>query len=218
MLLSVRDFQFELSPHKALYWPEKKILLAADLHLGKINHFRKSGYPVPAGANDANTAVLIDLLNSFQPDRMIFLGDLFHSHYNQEWEVLGQVRRHFRACSFELVMGNHDIMSELQYERHELIIHRGGLELDGLLLTHEPMTTHKPEQYNIAGHIHPGAKLFGKGKQAMMLPCFFFGEHQAILPAFGNFTGLYGVRPRRNDRVFVIAEENIIEVKSEQVA
>ena len=213
MLITVRDFEFELSPDKALYWPAKKILMVADLHLGKINHFRMSGVAVPARANDTNTTMLIDLVNRYRPERVIFLGDLFHSHYNPEWEVLGQVVRHFTHCSFELVMGNHDIMSELQYERHGMIMHQS-LQLETLLLTHIQVEQCDPGQYNLAGHIHPGAKLFGKGRQALVLPCFHFGEQVGVLPAFGSFTGLFPVRPKRDDRVFVIAGDSIIEVSN----
>jgi len=211
MLVSIRDFEFELSPDKCLYWPAKKVLMVADLHLGKINHFRMSGVAVPPKANDTNTAVLIDVVNRFRPERVLFLGDLFHSHYNPEWEVLGQVVRHFSQCSFELVMGNHDIMSTLQYERHGLITHQS-LQLETLLLTHVPEEECDPGLYNLAGHIHPGARLQGKGRQTMVVPCFHFGKQVGILPAFGSFTGLFPVQPKRNDRVFVIAEDSIIEV------
>jgi metallophosphoesterase superfamily enzyme len=48
---------------------------------------------VPAAANNKNTELLISLLQDTKPDRVIFLGDLFHSHYNEEWEVLGQIRK-----------------------------------------------------------------------------------------------------------------------------
>src|SRR5689334_3920355 len=102
MRVVIRDFEFELLPDKSVYWPAEKTLMIADLHLGKINHFRRSGFPVPAKANDANTASLIELLIRHKPEKMIFLGDLFHSHYNQEWEVLGQVVKYFSSCSFEL--------------------------------------------------------------------------------------------------------------------
>ena len=213
MRVVVRDFEFDLLPDKSVYWPSEKTLMIADLHLGKINHFRRSGYPVPAKANDANTAVLIDLLRRHNPERVIFLGDLFHSHYNQEWEVLGQVVKHFPSCSFELVMGNHDIMSSLQYERHKLSVHPGGLNLKGLWLTHVPDEKCADNLYNISGHIHPGARLFGRGRQALLLPCFYFGQRLGILPAFGSFTGLHPVKPKKNDKVYVIAEDEVIEVE-----
>ena len=91
------------------------ILFLADLHLGKINHFRRSGIAVPLRANDKNVEGLIDLLNLTNPERVICLGDLFHSHYNPEWEVFGELIKHFGNSSFELVLGNHDIMSDQQY-------------------------------------------------------------------------------------------------------
>lgn len=212
MNVVVGNLSFELLPQKALYWPSEKILLVADLHLGKVNHYRKAGYPVPTRANDENTTLLIDLLNHHKPERMLFLGDLFHSHYNEEWEVLGQVMKHFSSTSFELVMGNHDIMSTLQYERHNVKVHREELRIGNLWLTHAPVENPSPDAYNIAGHIHPGARLFGKGRQALLLPCFYFGKHQGILPAFGSFTGLYPVKVMRGDQVFVIAEGEVIEI------
>jgi DNA ligase-associated metallophosphoesterase len=211
MVVAIGNFSFELLSQKALYWPSKKILLIADLHLGKVNHYRKAGYPVPTRANDENTTVLIDLLNHYKPERILFLGDLFHSHYNEEWEVLGQVIRHFQSISFELVMGNHDIMSTLQYERHKVVVHKEELLIDDLLLTHAPLEEPKEGVYNLSGHIHPGAKLFGKGRQALLLPCFYFGKSQGILPAFGSFTGLYPVDVVKGDQVYVIAEGEVIE-------
>lgn len=216
MRAEIAGSNFELLAEKAVYWKEQNILLLADLHLGKINHFRKSGYPVPVSANDVNTTVLIDLLNKFNPGRTIFLGDLFHSHYNEEWEVLGQVIRHFKSCSFELVMGNHDIMSALQYERHQVRVHQSSLEIDNILFTHEPLAEVPGKKYNLSGHIHPGARLYGKGRQALTLPCFYFGQNKGILPAFGSFTGLYPLQPKKGDRVFVIAEGSVIEMHHEQ--
>lgn len=211
MQIAIENQHLELLPEKAVFWRNKKTLLIADLHLGKINHFRKSGYPVPPRANEENTTVLIDLLNRFRPERTLFLGDLFHSHYNEEWEVVGQVIRHFGFCSFELVMGNHDIMSELQYQRHRIKVHTKWQE-EGILFTHEPITDVPASVYNLAGHIHPGARLFGGGKQSVTLPCFYFGKQQGILPAFGSFTGLYPVRVKRDDRVFVVADNKVIKV------
>lgn len=199
-----------LLPQKALWFKSDKLLLVADLHFGKINHFRKSGIPVPAKANDKNTELLINLLNQTKPERIVFLGDLFHSHYNEEWEVVGQIRKHFSACSFELVLGNHDILSELQYERHTMKVYPSELRLGDFVFTHEPMT-HVPEGlYNLSGHLHPGVRLRGTGKQSLMLPCFYFGKHQGILPAFGSFTGLARVSPKKEERIFVIAENKII--------
>lgn len=199
-----------LMPEKAIWFKSRKLLLVADLHFGKINHFRKSGIPVPAKANDKNTELLINLLNHTKAERLVFLGDLFHSHYNEEWEVVGQIRKHFSACSFELVLGNHDILSALQYDRHSMIVYPNELRLGDFVFTHEPLEVVPEGLYNLSGHLHPGVRLRGTGKQAMTLPCFYFGKHQGILPAFGSFTGLARVNPKKEERIYVIAQDQII--------
>jgi len=198
----------ELFPQKALYWPKHQALLVADLHLGKVNHFRKSGIPVPQGANDQNLENLLQLIHLTRPARIICLGDLFHSHYNPEWEVFGELVAHFAHISFELVIGNHDVMSELQYERKGIRVF-DSLQLGPFLFSHHP-EENCGDLYNMAGHIHPGVGLRGKGRQAMTLPCFYFGSRNALLPAFGLFTGLARINPRKDDRIFVIAENKVL--------
>lgn len=200
----------KLMPKKALWFKKHKTVLMADLHFGKINHFRKAGIAVPARANDKNAENLISVLQETKPERLIFLGDLFHSHYNEDWEVLGQIRKHFVNCSFELVLGNHDILSEVQYERHNMKFYLNELQFENLILTHEPMEEIPENKYNLCGHLHPGVNLRGAGKQSITLPCFYFGKQQAILPAFGSFTGLARVVPKKDDRIYVIAENKII--------
>jgi uncharacterized protein len=209
--LTIAKEVLEVLPQRVLYWPAKKIVFIADLHLGKANHFRKSGVPVPLKANDKNIELLLEVVQVLKPERVVFLGDLFHSYYNEEWEVLGQLIRHFPTISFELVLGNHDILSEHQYAKHGIVLHKE-LHVAPFLLTHHPIEEYAGEWYNLAGHIHPGARLVGKGKQQVMLPCFYFGEQQGILPAFGAFTGLSQVNPKKNDQVFVIVEDKILKV------
>lgn len=201
-----------LLPLKAILLPSHKALLIADLHFGKINHFRKSGIPVPARANNKNTETLIDLLNTIKPERTIFLGDLFHSHYNEEWDVVGQVLKHFSLCRFELVRGNHDILSQRQYERHRITVYEEKLALGKFVLTHQPLGNPPNGMYNLAGHLHPGVQMTGKGRQTITLPCFSFGKSQGILPAFGSFTGLARVLPRKEDRIFVVANNKVRQV------
>jgi DNA ligase-associated metallophosphoesterase len=192
-----------------MYWKKEKILFIADLHLGKISHFRRSGIAVPPEANDRNLELLMELINLNKPERVIFLGDLFHSHYNPEWEVFGELVRHFAHISFELVVGNHDIMSDHQYARKGILLHQE-LTIGPFLFTHHPLESIPEHAYNIAGHIHPGVVLRGKGRQSVTLPCFYFGARQGYLPAFGSFTGLARIAPKKEDKIFVVADNKII--------
>lgn len=210
MEVSVSGEQLALLPQKAVYWKNEEMLLLADLHLGKVNHFRKSGIPVPSRAGDRNIELLMEAIQATNPKRVVCLGDLFHSHYNPEWEVFGEVVHHFKHISFELILGNHDVMSDLQYSRKGLTVYKE-LRLGPFLLTHHPLEDDF-EGYNLAGHIHPGVSLHGRGKQSLMLPCFYFGKHRGLLPAFGMFTGLARITPQQHDQVYVIADEKILAV------
>lgn len=211
MDFSIVGEEMILFPQKALFWKRQRILFIADLHLGKINHFRKSGIAVPSGANDHNLELLLEVIGLSKPERIIFLGDLFHSYYNAEWEVVGEVIKHFASVSFELVLGNHDIMSERQYESKGIIVY-DDLTIGPFLFTHHPMENIPGDVYNMAGHIHPGIHLKGKGRQSLTLPCFYFGSRQAFLPAFGNFTGLALISPEKSGKVFVIADNKVMAV------
>lgn len=210
VLLANQDLR--LFSEKALWWESRNILLISDMHLGKINHFRKAGIPVPHSPNDENIARLISLLQKVQPDRVLFTGDLFHSYYNTEWEVFGQVLKYFPSISFELIVGNHDIMSDYQYLKHKLQIHREPLIIDQFIFSHEPLEEIPRGAYNFAGHIHPGVVMRGLGRQRVKLPCFYFGAHQGLLPAFGAFTGLCKIKPQSEDKVYVILEDKVLKV------
>ncbi len=210
MRINLRNEQLELHPHKAIYWEKHQMLLLADLHLGKATHFRRAGIPVPEQVGTINWDKLIGLLLQYEPKRVIFLGDLFHSTYNTKWEELEHLFQQFKGIQFELVLGNHDILPEHIYAKSLMKIHVE-LLVSPFLFTHHPLDIIPQEMYNICGHIHPCVYLNGQG-QRVRLACYYFGKQQAILPAFGEFTGMAVIEVKRGDRVFVIAEDNVLEV------
>ena len=195
-----------LLPEKAIYWPSEKALLIADSHLGKIRHFRKSGIAVPEEASYENMLNLETLIHNYRPEQVIFLGDLFHSEMNFEWLQFKSFLKKFNQLNFLLIQGNHDILHDVSYKSFE--IHKTPLKYGPFLLSHEPEETQ--DSYNLCGHIHPGVRLKGPGRQSMRLPCFFFGARQGILPAFGVFTGLHSLKPGSKDTVFVIAGDRVL--------
>jgi len=201
-----------LHPYRGIFWEEKKILLVADLHLGKAAHFRKEGLAAPAGILQQNFSNLKKLLEDFTPVKVLFLGDLFHSRLNKVWERFTEFLTDYPDISFELVKGNHDILPAAVYENSVMQIHEPPLTIEPFIFSHYPLALEDLQFYNFYGHLHPGVILEGLGKQVMKLPCFYFAKKQAVLPAFGAFTGLSMVYPQAGERVFVIAEEEVIEV------
>ncbi|MEM1325048.1 MAG: ligase-associated DNA damage response endonuclease PdeM [Bacteroidota bacterium] len=206
-----REQTFHLHPYKAIFWQEQSALLIADVHLGKVAHFRKSGIAVPRAAGQENWDKLLSLLMEYQPKKVWFLGDLFHSEYNDVWEELTTLIQQFSAVEFTLIKGNHDILSVEQYEAANLKV-VDEIKQSRLLLTHHPLEEIPDGYYNLAGHLHPGVVLRGSGRQRMRLPCFYFGAQQAILPAFGSFTGMMTMQPKRGDQVFIVSDEQVVEV------
>jgi len=201
-----------LHPYRAIYWVEERALLLADLHLGKAEHFRKEGLPVPGHVSNVNWDKLIGLLLEFKPERVLFLGDLFHSDFNAQWEDLRELVQQFHGVRFELVKGNHDILHGSFYDGANITVHDEGKEEGPFLLTHHPMQAYTGPLYNLSGHLHPCVFMRGRGRQRLRLPCFYFGAHQGILPAFGAFTGMAPIQPREGDGVFVITDELVLPV------
>ena len=204
----VCEQNFLLLPQKVIYWEEKKTLILGDLHLGKASHFRKSGIPISEMVHSKDVLVIDKLIKAHRPERIIFLGDLFHSDYNQSWEPFKRWMEEKKDLYFQLILGNHDILSPDKYRVKNLEILES-LEEDPFTFTHEPTETNN---YNIAGHIHPAIRMRGRGRQSVKLPCFYFNSERCILPAFGAFTGTAALKVQKEDIIFAIAENQVIKV------
>ncbi|RZW19112.1 MAG: DEAD/DEAH box helicase, partial [Desulfobulbaceae bacterium] len=68
----------QLMPERSVFWREKNILLAADLHLGKEGTFRSAGIPLPEGPSVETLDRLDQALARSGATRLVVLGDLFH--------------------------------------------------------------------------------------------------------------------------------------------
>ncbi len=205
--------ELHLSPDKAIYWRRKKALLIADLHIGKVSHFRKNNIPIPQGAAEKNFLVLERLILTWKPKVVYFLGDLFHSFYNKEWEQLTFILAKYPKTKYVLITGNHDILKEEHYDM-------AGIKRISQLGIGPFMMTHHPEKhegyYNLCGHIHPGVRLKGEGRQYIKLSCFYFGSKRGILPAFGSFTGTMSIQPEQGDQIFAIFNDQIMQLDTEK--
>ncbi|TBW27861.1 ligase-associated DNA damage response endonuclease PdeM [Gramella sp. KN1008] len=204
--IRIKNRDFVLHPSGAAYWPEQEILLIADVHLGKISHFRKHGSAVPVTAIANNFRKMDLLIKEFDPEHIVFLGDLFHSSANMEWDMFEDWHSNLDQ-QVHLVAGNHDIISPLKYEKLGIRFF-SEVEVDEFLLSHHP--EEREGLFNLCGHIHPGYKMQGNGKQVLKLSCFFQSRQQLILPAFGDFTGNYFMQPEQEDRVYAITGKEVI--------
>lgn len=204
---------WELLPERSVFWREESCLVVGDLHLGKAHHFTRGGVPLPAQADSENLVRLARLIDRYRPAILLLLGDLFHSHENAHVEQAVRFFAHYGGIRKVLVAGNHDVLEPSWYTRMGLEVVEDSLGFGPFRFRHEPEVESgkgSSGAYPVSGHVHPGVRLYGRGRQSLMLPCFCFGAEQAILPAFGNLTGLYPVRPAPGDRVFAIADDRVL--------
>jgi DNA ligase-associated metallophosphoesterase len=203
-----------LLPQKAIYWQQEKALIAADVHLGKVGHFRKSGIAVPRDMEQDDLACLSDLIFEYRPEKILFLGDLFHSDMNADWEWFALWRKQFPKLQIMLIRGNHDIIHDDHYLDLNISLHHQ-LTVGPFLMLHHPLTETALQQtdgYVFCGHIHPGVNLVGRGRQSVTLPCFAFSDRQCILPSFGKFTGRVAIRSLEKDRIFAVLKDKVMAI------
>jgi len=203
-----------LSAYRCIYWEEEQALILSDLHFGKTGHFRKEGIAVPQQLYWEDLQRLFAATQHFKPKRLIVVGDFFHSHFNKELDLFSKWRSDLPHLQIDLVMGNHDILGKAWYASQDITLHRDALLLGPFHFMHAP-----PQEVNEAtltycfsGHIHPGIRIRGTGKQSLRFPCFYFTATHCILPAFGSFTGLKLVEANPGEKLFAIVAQEVIEM------
>jgi uncharacterized protein len=197
-----------LFSERAIFWKEKEMLLFSDCHFGKASHFQKHGINLHGGAERKDLQRIRSLTELTKAKKIVFLGDLFHSKMNDSWDELAS---HFNSIKAEkiLVKGNHDILSEANYEKAGLNVVEYLLE-PPFCFTHEPGPFPNNDYYVLAGHVHPAVTLRGKRSfLSVTAPCFYFGEEYGVLPAFGSLTGNEIIKPGKKDKVFIIAGNGV---------
>ena len=211
---------FWLSPDRCIYWEEQKSLILSDLHIGKTGHFRKSGIAVPQSLFKEDMHRLVHQIQHYKPENLIVVGDLFHSTENKELDFFKKWRNDFLQLNIQLIKGNHDILKGDWYKAANITLIPKHLLVDNICFVHDIVDACPPKEvipYYISGHIHPCVVLRGLGKQTISLPCYYFSEKYAVLPAFSKFTGGALIEQKPADAVFAIINANIFKEQSARV-
>jgi DNA ligase-associated metallophosphoesterase len=206
-----------LLARRALWWPAEATLFVADVHLGKAETFRALGVPVPAGPTAGTLRRLGGLLDDCAARRLVVLGDLLHARPAQApatLEALRAWRRERPAVQCVLVRGNHDERAGDPPAGLGIDLVDAPARLGPFALCHEPVGDRLDDGagYRLAGHLHPAVRLRGRAGDSARLPCFAIGEREAVLPAFGDFTGAWTVPRAGGPRLYAIAGERVFEV------
>jgi uncharacterized protein len=184
----------------ALYWPEEGLLLVADLHLEKGSSFAARGVLLPPYDTAATLALLARTIARYAPRTVVALGDSFHDGAGPE-RIADSDRAGLMALQrgreWVWIAGNHD---------PEPVEGLGGmcaatLAIGALVLRHRPDTDAETSEGEIAGHLHPVARVKGRGR-VVSRRCFACDGARAVMPAFGAYAGGLNVRDRAFADVF----------------
>ncbi len=175
----------EVFPEGALWWADTRMLVVADLHLEKGSSFARRGQLIPPYDTSETLASLARLIARLQPQVVVALGDSFHdddgaSRLSVSHRVMLKGLQIGREWIW--IAGNHDPNAPADV---------GGTAMDelavgNLVFRHEPAPGAAAGE--IAGHLHPCARVYGRGK-SVRRRCFAGDGHRLILPAFGAYTG-----------------------------
>jgi uncharacterized protein len=184
-MLALGSAAFVADSLGALYWPEERLLIVADLHLEKGSAYAARRVFLPPYDTAATLTTLAALIARYAPRTIVALGDSFHDVNGGE-RLPGQFRAMLRQLQtgrhWIWIAGNHDpvLPEDLGGARHD------ALAIGGITLRHEPSAQH--DGFEIAGHLHPVARVAGR-TGSIRRRCFLSDRTRCILPAFGAYAG-----------------------------
>lgn len=210
--LSIAGEAVELHGDRALYWPARRRLLLADLHLGKADTFRRAGIALPRGGSVHDLARIGALIDATGAQALWVLGDLLHgpltdTHWRSGWDAW---RARHASVEIAILTGNHD-----------RALHGAGLDVtllgdavdDGpFALRHAPDDAPSADAegvslHTLCGHVHPVMRMLGLGRR---LPVFWLRPRVTVLPAFSAFTGGVPVDPVAGERLVACVDGEAI--------
>ena len=205
-----------LDPGGALFWPERRLLAVADLHLEKGTAVAARGHLVPPWDTRATLDRLALLLRRYQPDLVVALGDSFHDRHGAARMLAGDAARLVLMAEvhrFVWVLGNHDPAPPEGLPGETV----AQLEIGPFVFRHiaraaPPIADGWAE---LCGHHHPKACVPARAAQVTR-PCFVADGRRIMLPAFGAYAGgldvtdpAIGALFPRGGRAFLLGAERL---------
>jgi DNA ligase-associated metallophosphoesterase len=194
----VADTPVVVDSSGALFLPASRTLVVADLHLEKASAFARRGTFLPPYDTGATLILLAALMLKRTPRRVVSLGDSFHDSDGyarlsepDRWRLAALQR----GCEWIWITGNHDPMLPPGIEGEVA----AEVALEGLTFRHAPLEGKREGE--VAGHLHPAAKVRGRGRSVRCRAFATDGERM-VLPAFGVLTGGLNVLDQAFSKLF----------------
>jgi uncharacterized protein len=184
--------RFLVADKVALYWPDQRALILADMHLEKGSAFAMYGQMLPPHDSLATLERAARIIAETGAQTVWCLGDNFHDDAGAD-RLMGGARALLseltQTLDWRWVTGNHD--EHLPESVGGTIVDEA--EVAGIILRHRAeIAETRPE---MSGHFHPKYRA-KSGRGNVTRPCFVMNQSKIIFPAFGALTGgLYADHP-----------------------
>lgn len=206
--LDVAGEAIVLRGDRSLYWPGRRWLIVADVHLGKVQSLRRDGVALPDAVLTDELQRLTAAVRESAAERLLVLGDLIHDAHGLTPALIELVARWRTALGVPvaLVPGNHDRRVAALPASWSIEVMPEVVEVGAFRFSHDPAPG---DAFNWHGHIHPAVTLSG-GIDRLRLPCFVLEERSGILPAFSALTGGDATPRATNARRFAVADGHLV--------
>lgn len=191
----------------ALFHEKENWLALADLHFGFELSQRAAGNLFPFWGMQTIEQRLHELLEEYEPQRLLLLGDLVHDRAAAA-ELSRFVAALRERCEVILIAGNHD--RQLRKAHVDLV---QSWQSDSFLFHHGDCPNESRECIQIIGHHHPAGVVSDGAGLRLKLPAFVQQENCWIMPAFSPWSGGV-IWPNDDDqtRVWLCSPERILEI------
>ncbi|WP_439572278.1 ligase-associated DNA damage response endonuclease PdeM [Phreatobacter sp.] len=185
-LATVAGHDLVADPSGALWWEAPRTLVVSDLHLEKGSAHAARGIFLPPYDTAATLSALRAVMARYRPARVILLGDSFHDGGGPDRMATDDRQGLLalqRGADWVWIAGNHDPdLSGAGFAG----LHATQFVEAGLSFVHIPSQAAAAGE--IAGHLHPVARIAGRGR-SVRRRAFVGDGTRLVLPAFGAFTG-----------------------------
>nr|WP_026379850.1 ligase-associated DNA damage response endonuclease PdeM [Afifella pfennigii] len=201
--LNLAGREVALDPAGALFDPQTRTLVVADLHLEKASSFARRQVFLPPYDTAATLTALTGLVLRRRPRTVLCLGDSFH---DGEGAARLSAQDAARIAALQAgrdwvwIAGNHDPAPPAGL---------GGdccaqVQIGPLAFRHEPTCQDGAKgkmKGEVAGHLHPSAKVSRRGR-SIRRRAFVTDKERLVLPSFGMLTGGLNVLDRAFQTLF----------------
>jgi DNA ligase-associated metallophosphoesterase len=208
-----------LDPAGAAFWPAKRMLILADLHIEKPSAM-VSRAATPAYDTRATLERLNRLLRLYHPAKVIVLGNSLQDRAGNRLAKDDRARIEAMAREANFIwIANENDSAPTGLPGVSVPLYREG----PFTFRHMAVPQLKPREIEISGHFHPKASIDVRAKRVSR-SCFVTDANRLVLPAFGTRTDGLDVRDPtiarlfpRGLRVFLLGQDQLFSFALEQL-